>query len=128
MSFAYNYDIYDASDPNGIKYIRGVLSIDGEELLFEYKLYDVMGTVISTLNKYSLDVQYLKKVMFKKGMFGSKILIETNQMVFLDPLPGSDQGKITLKINREDRAQAQDFSIKLNIALSERRLKEIGDD
>ncbi len=128
MSFAYNYDIYDMEDPSLLKTVKGVLSIEGDELLFEYKLYDMMGTVVSTLNKYSFSVNYLNKVMFKKGLFGSKLLIETTKLVFLEPLPGSSQGKITLRINREDRGSAQEFATKLNIALTERKLKELGDD
>ena len=125
MSFAYHYDLYNPADEQPVKTVKGVLSIEGEELLFEYKLYDPAGTVISTLNKFSLQVDFLKKIMFKKSLFSSKMIIETSQMVFLDPIPGSSQGKILLKINREDRNQAQDFATKLNIALSERRLKDL---
>jgi hypothetical protein len=121
MSFAYHYDLHDASNPEALNTVKGVLSIEGEELLFEYKLYDMKSNVISTLNKYSLNVDYLKKVMFRKNWFGSQLLIESSQLIFLDPLPGSSQGKITLKIKREDRTMAQNFSAKLNIALSERR-------
>lgn len=128
MSFAYHYDIYDNDYEEEVKTVKGVLSIDGEELLFEYKLYDEIGTVISTLNKFSLNVDYLKKVMFKRGFFQSKMIIEAEKFVFLDPIPGSEQGKITLWINRSDRGYAQTFATKLNIALSERKLKELDDE
>ena len=128
MSFAYHYDVYKPEEEFPVKIVKGVLSIEGEELLFEYKLYDPAGTVISTLNKYSLQVDFLKKILFKKSLFGSKMMIETKQMIFLEPIPGSEQGKIMLKINREDRNQAQDFATKLNIALSERRLKDLEKD
>lgn len=125
MSFAYNYSFLDRSTHTVLKYIKGVLSIDGEEMLFEYKLYDPAGNVLSTLNKFSIDVQYLKNITFLKGFFSGKMTIETAQMVFLDPLPGSKQGKIVLKVSRGDRIQAHDFAQKLNIALSERKLKEL---
>ena len=125
MSFAYHYDLYNPTDDEPIKTVKGVLSIEGEELLFEYKLYTPNGTVISTLNKFSLQVDFLKKIMFKKSLFSTRMIIEATQLVFLDPIPGSEQGKIMLKINREDRNNAQDFATQLNIALSERRLKEL---
>lgn len=126
MSFAYHYSILDSDQKPAYKQIKGVLSIEGEELLFEYKLYDQTGTVISTLNKFSIDVQYLKDITFKKGWIkGGKLTIETSKMVFLEPLPGSALGKIALNVKREDRKNAHDFVQKLNIALSERRLDEL---
>lgn len=126
MSFAYHYSLYAPDEEVVNKEIKGVLSIEGEELLFEYKLYDMMGNVISTLNKFSIDVQYLKDIHFKKKWFGGgKLTVETTKMVFIDPLPGSSQGKITLQVKRADRDQAHDFVQKLKIALSERRLDEL---
>jgi hypothetical protein len=125
MSFAYYYSLYAPNEEVVNKEVKGVLSIEGEELLFEYKLYDMMGNVISTLNKFSIDVQYLKDVSFKKGFFKNRMIIETTKMVFLDPLPGSSQGKIKLHVKRSDRNNAQSFSQKLSIALSERRLNEL---
>ncbi len=124
MSFAFNYSLLNTNETPPLKYVKGVLSIEGEELLFEYKLYDPQGNVLSTLNKFSINVQYLKSIELMKGLFKAKLIIRTTQMVFLDPLPGSKQGSITLEIKREDRTQAQDFTSKLKIALSERKLRD----
>ena len=124
MSFAFNYSLLNTNETPPLKYVKGVLSIEGEELLFEYKLYDPQGNVLSTLNKFSINVEYLKSIELMKGLFKAKLIIRTTQMVFLDPLPGSKQGSITLEIKREDRTQAQDFTSKLKIALSERKLRD----
>lgn len=126
MSFAFSYSLHNSSEVPPLKYVKGVLSIDGEELLFEYKLYDPQGNVLSTLNKFSILVEFLENIELMKGLFKAKLIIRTTQMVFLDPLPGSKQGSITLEIKREDRAQAQDFTTKLKIALSERKLRDLG--
>lgn len=125
MSLAYHYSLYNPSDANIMKEVRGVLSIEGEEIMFEYKVYDMMGTAISTLNKFSFDVRYLKDIHVKKGLFKTKLIIQSTKMVFLDPLPGSSQGRIALDVKRADRNEALSFSSKLNLALSERRLKEM---
>lgn len=125
MSFAFSYSLLDHSEVPPLKYIKGVLSIDGEELLFEYKLYDPQGNVLSTLNKFSILVEFLESIELMKGLFKAKLIIRTTQMVFLDPLPGSKQGSITLEIKREDRTNAQDFVTKLKIALSERKLRDL---
>ena len=124
MSFAYHYTLADSDDSPLKKTIKGVLSIEGEELLFEFKLYDLQGNVISTLNKFSINVEFLKNIELMKGLFKAKLLIRTSQKVFLDPLPGSSQGSITLEIKREDRNKAQDFTSKLKSALTERKLRE----
>lgn len=125
MSFAFSYSVLNQSEIPPLRNVKGVLSIDGEELLFEYKLYDPQGNVLSTLNKFSILVEFLENIELMKGLFKAKLIIRTTQMVFLDPLPGSKQGSITLEIKREDRAQAQDFTTKLKIALSERKLRDM---
>ena len=125
MSLAYHYSLYSPDEEFMMKEVRGVLSIEGEEIMFEFKVYDAMGTAISTLNKFSFDVRYLKNIHVKKGLFKTKLIIQSTKMVFLDPLPGSSQGRIALDIKRSDRNEALNFSSKMNLALSERRLKEL---
>lgn len=125
MSFAFNYSLLNQSQVPPLKYVKGVLSIEGEELLFEYKLYDPQGNVLSTLNKFSINVEFLQSIELMKGLFKAKLIIRSTQLVFLDPLPGSKQGSITLEIKREDRTLAQEFTTKLKVALSERKLRDL---
>ncbi len=121
MSFAYHYELDSATGSEAYKMLKGILSIDGEELLFEYKLYDRSMTSISTLNKYAITVDLLKSIRYKKTLFNGYVIVETKSSVFLDPLPGSSQGTIQLKIDREHRNQAEDFCSKINIALERRK-------
>jgi len=120
MSFAFHYGIDQSSGDITFKTVNGVLCVEGEELLFEYKLYDQTRTSISTLNKYSINVDLLASIRFKKTLFNNYVVIETDKSVFLDPLPGSSNGKIQLKIDREHRKQAEDFCSKINVALEKR--------
>ena len=120
MSFAYSYEVQETDGQVTYKTINGVLSVDGEELLFEYKLYDETRTSISTLNKYGINVDLLKSIRFKKTLFSSYVIIETVQPVFLDPLPGSSKGLVHLQIDREHRKQAADFCSQINVALKRR--------
>ena len=66
MSFAYNYEVQKKDGQVTYKTIIGVLSVDGEELLFEYKLYDQSRTSISVLNKFSFNVDLVQSIRFKK--------------------------------------------------------------
>ncbi|MTI87304.1 MAG: hypothetical protein FH748_04980 [Balneolaceae bacterium] len=127
MSIAYHYSLYDGTSETAYKEVKGVLSVVGEELLFEYKVYDMMGSAISTLNKFSILVDHIKRTHYKKGFFQSKLIIEATRMGFMEPLPGSEQGVIRLDIKRANRDEAVGFSSKINLALSERRLKELDD-
>lgn len=120
MSFAYSYEVQQTEGQITYKTINGVLSIDGEELLFEYKLYDQTRTSISVLNKYAIKVDLLKSVRFKKTLFSAYVIIETVKSVFLDPLPGSSKGIVHLQIDRDHRKQAEDFCSQIIVALKRR--------
>jgi hypothetical protein len=119
MSFAYQCELKKTTAEDVL--VQGVISVEGEEILFEYKLYDQHGVSTSTLNKYSITVDVLKSVRYQKSLFTAYLIIETTNPVFLQPLPGSEQGKLPLIIPRIDRKQAQEFSIKMTDALQERR-------
>ncbi len=120
MSFAYNYEVQQTDGQVTYKTINGVLSIEGEELLFEYKLYDQTRTSISVLNKFSFNVDLVQSIRFKKTLFSAYVIIETVRPVFLDPLPGSSNGVIHLQIDRDHRKQAEDFCTQINVALQKR--------
>jgi hypothetical protein len=124
MSFAFSYEIDPSDQSPSAKNVNGVLSIEGEELLFEFKVYDESRTSISALNKYSITVDLLKSIRFKKTLFNSYVIIETGKPVFLGPLPGVPRQSIQLKIDREQRKQAEEFCSKINVAL-ERRNKNL---
>ncbi len=121
MSLAYWYEVQNIDVDVNYKSIRGVLSVEGEQLLFEYKLYNKSRTAISALNKYAIEVDILKSLRFKKTLFNAYLIIETVQTVFLEPLPGSSKGMINLHIDRSDRRAAEDFCTKINIALDQRK-------
>ena len=128
MSIPYNYSMYEASDAEvNVKEVKGVVSVVDREILFEYKVYDVYGSALSNLSKFSIDVDQIKSIQFKKSFpfTGGKLILEANQWAFFEPLPGSEQGKITLKIKRRDRDAAIRFSTKLNLYQSQKRLDDM---
>lgn len=128
MSIPYSYSMYEASDVEmRVKEVKGVISAIDQEILFEYKVYDMMGTALSNLMKFSIDADQIKSIEFKKGFpfTGGKLILTANKWAFFEPLPGSDQGKIMLKIHRRDRDAAIRFSTKLNLYMSQKRLDEM---
>lgn len=126
MSIPFTYSLYESSEQKTVvKEVKGIISFANDELLFEFKVYNVYGKSISSLNKFSIDIDQLKRVYFKKGFFRNILVIEASTMAFLDPLPGSEQGMIKLNTKREHRNEAARFSSTLNLILSQKRLDEM---
>lgn len=128
MSIPYKYSMYEADDVNvKVKEVKGIISYSADELLFEYKVYDAMGNGISNLSKFGIHIDNIKKVEYKKGfpLTGGKLIIEANKWAFLEPLPGSEQGRIKLKIKRRDKGEAIRMSTKLNLYMSQKRLDDM---
>jgi hypothetical protein len=75
-------------------------------------------------------VDQVKRIQFKKGLpfTGGEIILEADKWAFFEPLPGSDQGSITLKVKRRDRDAAIRFSTKLNLYISQKRLDDMGEE
>ncbi|MCP9290811.1 hypothetical protein [Gracilimonas sediminicola] len=129
MSIPFNYSMYETEDVKvEVKEVKGILSFLDGELLFEYKVYDMMGNGLSNLSKFSIQLDHIKKIQYKKGLLfftGGKLIIEANQWAFFEPLPGSEQGKIKLNIKRNDKNEAIRFSTKINLYMSQKRLGDM---
>lgn len=131
MSIPYKYSMYESDDLNmKVKEVKGIISYSDDELLFEYKVYDAMGNGISNLSKFAIHIDNIKKVEYRKGFIftGGKLIVEANKWAFLEPLPGSDQGRIKLKIKRRDKGEAIRMSTKLNLYMSQKRLDDMDED
>ncbi|MEX2478525.1 MAG: hypothetical protein WD357_08820 [Gracilimonas sp.] len=128
MSIPYSYSMYQTSDVEvKVKEVKGIISAMDREILFEYKVYDMYGNALSNLSKFAIDVNQVKRIQFKKGFpfTGGKLILEADKWAFFEPLPGSEQGRITLKIKRRDRDAAIRFSTKLNLYQSQKRLDDM---
>lgn len=121
MSIAYNYTLESSNGRDKIreKEVKGVLSVMEKELLFEFKVYDLAGSSISGLNKFIIDASQIKRVNFKRGLFQSRLILESRHAAYLEPLPGSEKGVVKLNISRADRDEAQHFSSKMNEILGD---------
>lgn len=127
MSIPYKYSMYEGTDLNEFKEVKGILSFSDNELLFEYKVYDAYGNGISNLSKFAIQLDNIKSIQYKKGFLftGGKLIIKANKWAFFEPLPGSDQGVVKLNIERRDRNEAIRISTKLNLYLSQKRLDDL---
>ena len=128
MSIPFNYSMYETKDVQvKVKEVKGILSFMDRELLFEYKVYDMQGNALSNLSKFSIQLEHIKRLKYKKGFLftGGKLILEANQWAFFEPIPGSDQGVLKLKIKRRDKNEAIRFSTKMNLYMSQQRLDDM---
>jgi hypothetical protein len=101
---------------SGLSSVNGVarFSAAGIVLEFESKLFGLISTGVKEAR---LPMADLLDVKFKKGVMkrGSKIEIRLNSFSALTKIPNSE-GKITLKIDRDDFERARDAVAQLELA------------
>lgn len=110
---------FTTSTESGLSSVTGVakFSAAGVILEFESKWF---GLVQKGVYETRLSLDEILDVKFRKGFMkrGAKIELRPNTMVNISSLPAQD-GKITLKIAREDFERARDAVARLEIDLRE---------
>jgi hypothetical protein len=98
---------FKTESAHGFKTVNGIakFSSAGVVLEFESKLFGVIGQGVKEVRLPKGDILDVK---FRKGFFkvGAKIEIRLRTMAALEQLP-SDDGKLSLKLVRDDFARAQ---------------------
>ena len=106
---------------SGMSQIEGIgkFSAAGIVLEFESKLF---GIIKNGVKENRIALEDILDVSFKKGFFkkGAKIVIRLKSYAKLTEMPNKD-GKITLKIPRDDYERAAEAVEKLNKNLTEQQ-------
>ncbi len=99
---------------HGLSEVNGIAKFSpaGIVLEFEAKLF---GLISNGVKEVRLPIGELLDVKFRKGLFkrGAKVEIRTRTFVALSELPNTD-GKVALKIGRDDFERAEAAVIQLN--------------
>lgn len=97
----------------------GKFSSAGIVLEYEGKLF---GIIKSGVKESRIALEDILDVKFRKGVFkrGAKIEVRLNSFAKMSEMPNKD-GKITLKISRDDYERAEESVAKLQKDLSEHR-------
>ncbi|WP_246075334.1 hypothetical protein [Gracilimonas mengyeensis] len=108
--------------------LEGILRVEGEELVFEYKKKDaVVEAYQSDLRTERVPLKELDMLEFKKGWFSGKLILHGKSARSFGDLPGEDLTERVLKVKCKHRNIAADISSNLNLQLSEQKLKELDD-
>ncbi|SMO92934.1 hypothetical protein SAMN06265219_11638 [Gracilimonas mengyeensis] len=112
----------------GFMKLEGILRVEGEELVFEYKKKDaVVEAYQSDLRTERVPLKELDMLEFKKGWFSGKLILHGKSARSFGDLPGEDLTERVLKVKCKHRNIAADISSNLNLQLSEQKLKELDD-
>ena len=110
----------------GFMLLEGILSVKGHKLFIEFQKKDaIMGAYKSDLATVEIPFTEIDMMEFKKGFFTSKLIIHGKNARALTELPGDELTSRTLKVKKKNRDIAASISSKVNLKLSEMKLKEL---
>lgn len=106
---------------SGLSQIEGIGKFSGAGIVLEFES-KLFGIIKNGVKENRLALEDILDVTFKKGFLkrGAKIEIRLKSYAQLSELPNRD-GKITLKIPRDDHARAAEAVQTLNKSLAEHR-------
>ncbi|MEL7835223.1 hypothetical protein [Fodinibius sp. Rm-B-1B1-1] len=113
---------------HGIQVAKGLLKVREEGLHFEFEVEDsFLGMIKSGVKTETIFYRDLEGIRFEKGWWNGKVVLEGTSMKVFDNFPGSEQGRLTLKVKRSNRDDAQNAVSSARVHLSEQKLKELDD-
>lgn len=113
----------------GFMKLEGILRVEGGKLLFEFQKKDaVFEAYKSDIMTTEIELSDIDMMEYKKGVFTSKLIIHAGRPSVFQDLPGNQLTERVLKVKKKHREIAANMSSNINIALSERKLKELDND
>ncbi len=110
----------------GFATMEGMIRIDTNAIIFEYQTKDaLLGIVKSDTKTARIEFSEIESIEYKKSLFTSKLFISANVFLGSKGFPNNDANELTLKIKRSNSDIASEFVSRINLRISEERLKDI---
>lgn len=114
---------------HGLQIAKGLLKVKEDGLYFEFEVEDsFVGLITSGVQTSVISYADLENIRFEKGWWSGEIILEGASMKVFEDLPGSEQGRLRLKVKRSDRDGAQNVVSSARVHLSEHKLKELDNE
>lgn len=111
---------------NGLQVAEGLLKVRADDLHLEFEVKDnFLGLIKSGVRSAVIPYADLEDLRFKKGWWNAQIILEGRSMKVFEDLPGSEQGRMKLKVKRSDRTDAQNVVSSARVHLSEEKLERL---
>ncbi|MEO1022769.1 MAG: hypothetical protein AAFW89_09495 [Bacteroidota bacterium] len=113
----------------GFMKAEGILRVENGQMVFEFqKKDDVFEVYKSDLETARIDLTKIEIVEYKKTLFGARLKLFAASASTFQHLPGNDLTERVLKIKKKHREVAASLASKVNIFLSEHKLKQLDDE
>lgn len=110
----------------GFMKAEGILSVEKGKLTFEFQKKDaVLEAYKSDIMTDEIAFSELDMMEYKKGFFSSKLILHGKKAATFKNLPGNELTIRTLKVKKKDREVAANISSRVNLELSEMKLREL---
>lgn len=110
----------------GFATMEGMIRIDTNAIVFEYQTKDaLLGIVKSDTKTARIEFSEIVSIDYKKSLFSSKLFIRANIFLGSKGFPNNNANELTLKIKRNNSDLASEFVSRINLRISEARLKDI---
>lgn len=111
---------------HGLQVAKGLLKVKEDGLHLEFEVKDgFVGLITSGVQSSVVSYADLEDLHFEKGWWSGKIILEGTSMKVFEDLPGSEQGRLKLKVKRSDRDDAQNAVSSARVHLSEHKLEQL---
>lgn len=119
---------FEIPDVNyGLVEVKGLLHFKNDKLILEFDQKDSFGGMVKSDGVKAVEVPYseIDSMRIHKKWFRTRIEILGKSMKIFEGVPGSDQGRVLLKIKRKDRDHAENVIGRARVRLSEYKLDEL---
>ena len=100
----------------GLAETEGILSANGTNLKLEFRTTDsVLGLLKSGVQEVKLPIDGIQEIAFRKGWFGSSVVIRVAEMRGAADVPNSKQGEILLSIAKKHSKAAAELASSVTI-------------
>jgi len=113
----------------GFAETHGIIRIVDEELNVEFQTKDSLAGIIkSDVKCVTIDFDKIEQVEFKKRFFGNRLLFRFSSLMVAEELPCKDPGCFEVVIDRKDVGAAESVAAKVNLAVTEKKIRDISID
>lgn len=108
----------------GFAECSGMLIFDGQYLSIEFQTKDsIVGLFKTGVKTFRLAPSNIFKIEYQKGFFSSKLIIMPSSIKLLEEFPAAEDGKIILRISRENASLAAEMYSRIQLSVAEYKLQ-----
>ncbi|MEL6660163.1 MAG: hypothetical protein AAFY48_21910 [Bacteroidota bacterium] len=111
---------------HGLAEVQGILHIERDHLILEFQIQDsFFGALKSAPKRLRINYLDMSKMQYQRSWFKSKLELKINNLGILSKFPGAKDGRISLKVKRSFKEEAEDIESYVNLRVAEVKLEKL---